>query len=93
MNGCAKNVYEVTLERTGYIFSEFENIYLAFSGGKDSGVMLNIVLDYMRRQGIKRKIGVLYMDVEASYERTARFIERMYLDNLDLSSPIGYAFR
>lgn len=88
MSGCEKNVYEVTLERTGYIFSEFENIYLAFSGGKDSGgVMLNIVLDYMRRHGIKRKIGVLYMDVEASYKRTARFIERMYLDNLDLIEP------
>ncbi|HMM03410.1 MULTISPECIES: DUF3440 domain-containing protein [unclassified Dysgonomonas] len=87
MSGCEKNVYEITLERTGYIFSEFENIYVAFSGGKDSGVMLNIVLDYMRRHGIKRKIGVLYMDVEASYKRTARFIERMYLDNLDLIEP------
>ncbi|MBD8347884.1 DUF3440 domain-containing protein [Dysgonomonas sp. HGC4] len=82
-----ENVYEATLKRIGYIFSEFENIYLAFSGGKDSGVMLNIVFDYMRQHGIKHKIGVLYIDVEASYRRTVHFIERMYLDNSDLVEP------
>ncbi|MBF0647973.1 DUF3440 domain-containing protein [Dysgonomonas sp. GY75] len=82
-----KDVYEAALERIGYIFSEFGNIYLAFSGGKDSGVMLNMVLDYMRLHGIKRKIGVLYIDVEASYKRTVDFIERMYLDNTDLIEP------
>lgn len=87
MNSYTKNVYEVTLERIEYIFSEFDNIYLAFSGGKDSGVMLNIVLDYMRLHNIKNKVGVLHMDVEASYQRTINFIEDMYLNNLDLIEP------
>ena len=87
MKEYTKNVYEITLDRIEYIFSEFENIYLAFSGGKDSGVMLNIVLDYMRKHDIKRKVGVLYMDVEASYKRTVEFIERMFLGNLDLIEP------
>ncbi|MDR1882960.1 MAG: DUF3440 domain-containing protein [Prevotella sp.] len=82
-----KNVYEETLDRLDFIFSNFENIYTCFSGGKDSGVLLNLVLDYMRENGIKRKIGVLYMDVEASYRRTAEYIEKMYLENLDMIVP------
>ncbi len=72
-----ENVYELAQERIAYIFSQFEDIYLSFSGGKDSGVMLNLVLDYMRANGIRRKISVLYIDVEASYHRTSDFIEYM----------------
>lgn len=82
-----KNVYDASNERIDYIFSEFENIYISFSGGKDSGVLLNLVLDYMRRKGIKKKISVLHIDVEASYTNTIEFIEKMYLQNLDLIDP------
>lgn len=31
-----QNVYEQTQERLGIIFKEFDNIYISFSGGKDS---------------------------------------------------------
>ena len=34
----AKNVYELAQERLKVIFSEFDNIYVSFSGGKDSGI-------------------------------------------------------
>ena len=40
------NVYEATQARLKYIFEHFENIYVSFSGGKDSGLLLNLVLDY-----------------------------------------------
>lgn len=56
-----KNVYEAACERIGYIFENFEKIYLSFSSGKDSGVMLNLVVDYMRKNNIKKKIGVLFL--------------------------------
>jgi predicted phosphoadenosine phosphosulfate sulfurtransferase len=82
-----KNVYELTQERLTYIFSQFNEIYVSFSGGKDSGVTLNLVLDYMRSNHIQRKISVLYVDVEASYNRTVNFIEQMLLSNLDLIRP------
>ena len=36
-----KNVYEASMERIDFIFKNFERIYISFSGGKDSGVMLN----------------------------------------------------
>lgn len=57
-----KNVYELTQERLRVIFDEFDNIYVSFSGGKDSGVLLNLCIDYIRRNNLKRKIGVFHMD-------------------------------
>ena len=49
-------------------FDEFENIYISFSGGKDSTVMLHLVMD----EAIKRdrKIGILFVDLEAQYKLT-----------------------
>ena len=41
-----KNVYQAMLERLHFIFQEFDNIYISFSVGKDSGLLLNIVLDF-----------------------------------------------
>ena len=37
-----KNVYELAQERLKVIFNEFDNIYVSFSGGKDSGVLLTV---------------------------------------------------
>ena len=39
-----KNVYEAVQERFDFLFREFENIYVSFSGGKDSGLLLNLLL-------------------------------------------------
>lgn len=81
------NVHEAALRRLDYIFNEFDNVYVSLSGGKDSGVLLNLVLDYMRTNGIKRKVGVFFVDLEAFYKSTIEFIERMILDNSDLIDP------
>lgn len=40
----SKSVYDAVQERFHYLFHEFENIYVSFSGGKDSGVLLNLLL-------------------------------------------------
>ena len=37
-----KNVYEATQERIEYIFNEFDTVLVSFSGGKDSGVCLEM---------------------------------------------------
>ena len=34
------NVYELAVQRIEILFKEFDNIYVSFSGGKDSGVTL-----------------------------------------------------
>lgn len=79
-----KNVYELTLERIDTIFNEFDNVYVSFSGGKDSAVMLNLCIDYMRRHHIARKLGVFHMDYEVQYEETTRYIDRVFAANKDL---------
>lgn len=78
------NVYEATQERLKFIFDNFERIYVSFSGGKDSGVMLNSVIDYMRKNNIKRKVGLMTLDNEANYEYSLEFMHRIVQANLDL---------
>jgi predicted phosphoadenosine phosphosulfate sulfurtransferase len=79
-----KNVYEASIERIDFIFKNFKRIYLSFSGGKDSGVMLNLVLKYMRENGIKEKIGLMTLDNEANYDLSLNFMHEIIQDNLDL---------
>ncbi len=79
-----KNVYEASLERIEFIFKNFPKIYISFSGGKDSGIMLNLVIDYMRKNKISKKIGVMILDNEANYEYSLQFMHRVLQKNLDL---------
>lgn len=80
-----KNVYTAAKERIQYIFDEFENICVSFSGGKDSGVVLNLVIDEARKRN--RRVGVLFIDLEAFYEKTIEFVEKMFKDNSDVLDP------
>lgn len=81
------NVYEAVNERIKYVFENFDNIYVSFSGGKDSGLLLNLVLDYKRKHNIKKKIGVFHQDFEAQYKLTTEFVTRMFENNLDDIEP------
>lgn len=78
-----KNVYEASIDRLDFIFENFERIYLSFSGGKDSGAMLNLVLDYVKKNNIKRKIGIQILDNEANYEYSLEFMHKIIQDNLE----------
>ena len=53
------NVYERTQQRLKTVFELFDDIYVSFSGGKDSGVLLNLCIDYIRRHHLKRRIGAV----------------------------------
>ena len=44
-----QNVYDALQDRLKFIFEEFDNIYISFSGGKDSGLLLNLVLEYHKK--------------------------------------------
>jgi predicted phosphoadenosine phosphosulfate sulfurtransferase len=79
-----KNVYDAANERIAFIFENFPRIYLSFSGGKDSGVMLNLFLDYMRKNGITQKIGLMILDNEANYEYSLKFMHSILSKNRDL---------
>lgn len=79
-----KNVYDAAVERLDFIFANFERVYLSFSGGKDSGVMLNLTLKYMREKGITKKLGIQILDNEANYELSLQFMRRILDQNRDL---------
>lgn len=72
------NVYEAFCKRMDYIFAEFDNIYVSFSGGKDSGLLYQLVLKYMEERGIARRIGLFHQDFEAQYTKTTEFVERVF---------------
>jgi predicted phosphoadenosine phosphosulfate sulfurtransferase len=78
------NVYDATNQRLKFIFDNFERVYLSFSGGKDSGVMLNITLDYMKKNNIKKKLGIQILDNEANYEYSLKFMNKILKDNKDM---------
>ena len=62
------NVYQAAQERIQWTFDTFEEIYLSFSAGKDSTVMLHMVAEEARKRGVR--IGVLLVDLEGQYKLT-----------------------
>ncbi len=79
-----KNVYELAMLRIKLLFNEFDNIYVSFSGGKDSGVMLNLCIQYIRENNLDRKIGVFFMDYEIQYSETIAYVDRVLEANADI---------
>lgn len=70
-----ENVSDAAQRRIADVFDNFEKIYVSFSGGKDSTVMLHLVMDEARRRN--RKIGVLIIDLEAQYKVTMQHVADM----------------
>lgn len=70
------NVYEATMERLDFIYSNFNKAYISFSGGKDSGVMLSMAIEVAGRHG-KLPVHVLVIDLEAQYRHTIDYVLRM----------------
>lgn len=79
-----KNVYDATQERIKFVFDNFERIYVSFSGGKDSGIMLNLFIEYIRKNKLNRKIGVMTLDNEANYTDSYNFMHDIIQSNLDV---------
>lgn len=80
------NVYDAAKARIQYIFDEFEQVAVSFSGGKDSGVVLNMAIDEARKRG--RKIIVTFIDLEAFYSITIDYIKSMIEANMDVVEPM-----
>lgn len=74
----AQNVYYALQERFQFLFKEFDNIFVSFSGGKDSGLLLNLLLDFQKKYYPLRRIGVFHQDFEAQYTVTTEYVERTF---------------
>jgi len=70
------NVLDAARERISYTFDNFPKIYVSFSGGKDSSVMLHLVMEEAIKRG--RKVGVLFVDLEGQYKITIEHITEMF---------------
>jgi len=80
-----KTVLQASKERISNSFDTFENLYISFSGGKDSSVMFHLIMEEAKKRN--RKVGVLIIDLEAQYNDTIIHIEHMiemYKDNIEL---------
>jgi predicted phosphoadenosine phosphosulfate sulfurtransferase len=79
-----KNVHEASKDRIKYTFDNFEKIYVSFSGGKDSTVMLHLTMDEAIKRN--RKVGIMFIDLEGQYDYTINHIKQcleMYKDHID----------
>ena len=75
----ASDVYIEARRRIRWCFDTFATVCVAFSGGKDSGVVLNLALDVAREIGQLSRLSVYHMDYEAQYEATTEHVERVML--------------
>jgi predicted phosphoadenosine phosphosulfate sulfurtransferase len=73
-----KNVLDATMDRIKLIFDDFENVLVAFSCGKDSGVMLSLAYKYAKENDLLHKLSVYYMDYEAGYKYTDEYAYRVF---------------
>lgn len=79
------DVLTAARNRIRYTFDHFEKVYVSFSAGKDSSVMMHLVLEEAIRRG--RKVGVLLIDLEAQYRLTIEHAQEMietYRDHIEL---------
>jgi predicted phosphoadenosine phosphosulfate sulfurtransferase len=68
------NVLEAARKRISFIFDEFENIVLTFSGGKDSTVCFWLALDEAKKRN-RLPLNVMWIDQEAEWKGTVDFIK------------------
>ncbi|MDR1337807.1 MAG: DUF3440 domain-containing protein [Rickettsiales bacterium] len=73
-----QNVYEAAVDRIKFCFDNFENVLVAFSGGKDSGVLLNICYGCARESGMLHKMAVYHIDYEAQYQKTTEYVTETF---------------
>jgi len=69
-----KNVYDAACERIAWAINHFPDFYVSFSGGKDSGVLTNLVVDIARDAG-KLPVKVVFSDLEVIFQETARYVK------------------
>lgn len=78
------DVLTAARKRVEDAFDTCERIYVSFSAGKDSTVMLHLVADEARKRG--RRFGVLLVDLEGQYKITIEHglaLKEMYSDISD----------
>lgn len=83
--GLGVDVLTAARDRISRVFDDFDRVCISYSGGKDSTVMLHLVMEEAVRRS--RRVGVLFIDLEAQYAMTIEHIEAMlalYAESIDV---------
>jgi predicted phosphoadenosine phosphosulfate sulfurtransferase len=83
--GLGINTLEAALERLNWTFDTFDRVYLSFSAGKDSTVMLHLAAQVAREKG--RKFGCLLVDLEGQYKLTIQHALDCFEMHKDVIEP------
>ncbi|MEU0242316.1 DUF3440 domain-containing protein [Nocardiopsis sp. NPDC006198] len=78
--GC--DVLTAARTRISRMFDDAPRVCVSFSGGKDSGVVLELCAQEARRRG--RRLGVLIVDLEAQFAATIRYVHTMLERHADV---------
>lgn len=89
-----ENVLTAFMNRMAFICEHFDHIVVAFSGGKDSGLMLELVHQYYVTNKPDVRVSVYYIDYEGNYQHTTDYVDRCmgkypYFDYYHLCMPIS----
>jgi len=68
-----ENVLDATIKRIEYLFDNYDNIQLSFSGGKDSTALFHLINAEATKRN--RKFILYFQDQEAEYQGTIDFVE------------------
>ncbi len=71
-----KDVLQASRDRIRETFDSVERVYVAFSGGKDSSVLLHLVMEEAIRRG--QRVAVMFIDFEAQYADTIAHAHEMF---------------
>jgi predicted phosphoadenosine phosphosulfate sulfurtransferase len=69
------NVLDAAIARLEFIFAEFDNVCFAFSGGKDSGTLVQLAHIVAKRLG--KRFSVFFIDLEAMFQATEDFVKEV----------------
>lgn len=68
------NVYDAALQRIEEAIKTHEDFYVSFSGGKDSGVLVELVIRVARKLG-RLPVKVVFSDLEVIFSETERYVK------------------
>jgi len=74
-----QNVFDAALDRIRWLFDEFPNVVVNFSGGKDSTVVLNLSLMVAEEKG-RLPLRVMFIDQEAEWQTVIDYIRVVMAD-------------
>lgn len=78
------NVYEEALKRIRFLYDEFDDIVVGYSGGKDSTVTLRLAVEVAKEKG-KLPVKAIFLDQEAEWGAVIEHMREIYQDpNIDL---------